>query len=119
MHGISRLRAVRLLKQVVKRRLAESAHASEIDFQDLAALSSEEHVVSGDGLFVYELLELIGFSELVAFGVGAGDAHLIYHNAVVVNLAELIVLLQVVPADFVVVRDVVATAQARDAHKNV
>ena len=44
-HGLSRLGAVALLKQLVERGLAEPTHLVEVHFQDLTSFGTEIHVV--------------------------------------------------------------------------
>lgn len=67
-----------------------------------------------------ESLELVALCSLgLVIGEGAADFVFVDHNSIVVNFTEAVRLLQIVPADLVVVRDVIAFAVTTDAHVDV
>ena len=67
-----------------------------------------------------ESLELITLRHL-GFVVreGATDLVLVYDDAVIVDLTKTVGLLQIVPADFIVKRDMVPLAKSTDPHVDV
>ena len=67
-----------------------------------------------------ESLELVALCSLgLVICEGAADFVFVDHNSIVVNFTEAVRLLQIVPADLVVVRDVIAFAVTTDAHIDV
>jgi len=104
----------------VKRGGPEGAHLVEGDVHNLSFLARVVDVICIYGLVAFESLELVNFAaQRLGSSEWVGGLDLVNQDSVGVDLTDVVGLLQVVPGDLVVRRDVVATSQPTDSQINV
>lgn len=95
-------------------------HLVEGDVHNLSFLARVVDVIRIYGLVAFESLELVNFAaQRLGSSEWVGGLDLVNQDSVGVDLTDVVGLLQVVPGDLVVRRDVVAASQPTDSQINV
>lgn len=98
----------------------KGAHLVEGDVHDLSFLTRVVDVIGVYSLLTLESLELVHFAaQGLACYEWVRGLDLVDQDSVLVDLSYMVSLLQVVPRDFIVRRNVVATAESADSKVNV
>jgi len=107
-------------KHAVERGSPEGAHLVEGDVHDLSFLTRVVDVIGVYSFLTLESLELIHFTaQGLACNERVRGLDLVDQDSVLVDLSNVVSLLQVVPRDFVVSRNVVTSAESADSKVNV
>lgn len=107
-------------EHAIERGSPKGAHLVERDVHDLSFLTCVVDVISVHSLLTLEALELIHFAaQGLACYERVRSLYLVDQDPVLVDLSYVVSLLQVVPRDFVVSRDVVPSTKATNSKVDV